>query len=270
MRYIKDLLSFFAILIKQRFIIFQLAKRDFQNKYLASYLGLVWAFFQPAVSILVMWFVVTFGFKSGPVELGMPFGVWFMCGYVPWMFINDGILGGTNSLIEYSYLIKKVYFRPSIIPVIKIITAFIIHFFFIVLTASFSIGYKFYPTIYWLQLPYYVLCAVVLILGISWFTSAVTVFIRDMGQFVGVIMQVAFWATPIIWHHSMLQGNMRYILYLNPFYYIVNGYRETFFSQMWFFEHLRLTLYFWFVAGIFFIAGAMVFSKLKPHFADVM
>ncbi len=270
MKYIKDFIGFLKVLVEQRYIILQIAKRDFQNKYLASYLGLFWAFAQPSVSMLVMWFVVTFGFKAGPVQLGMPFGIWFICGYVPWIFINEAILGGGNSLLEYSYLIKKIYFRPSIIPVIKLITALIIHGFFLLLACSFAIGYGFYPTLYWLQLPYYLLCAIVLILGISWFTSAVTVFVRDIGQFLSVAMQIIFWMTPIIWQKTMLEGNMKFIVYLNPFYYIVEGYRESFFSQMWFFEHVRLTIYFWAVTGCIFVIGALVFSRLKPHFADVL
>ncbi len=270
MKYIKDLISFIKIIIKQRYVIFQLTKRDFQNKYLASYLGLPWAFIQPAVTILVMWVVVSLGFKAGPTNTGVPFGPWLVCGLVPWFFISDSILGGTGALMEYSYLIKKIYFRPSIIPIIKILTALVIHLFFIAVLAVFAIGYGYNPGIYWLQVPYYLFATIILVLGICWFTASVTVFMRDMGQLVGVTMQIFFWVTPIIWHESMLQGKLRYMIYMNPFSYITNGYRESFFNQGWFFENLTLTIYFWCIAGFFFVFGAIIFSRLKPHFADVL
>lgn len=270
MKYFKDFISFIDTIIKQRYMIFQLTKRDFQSKYLASYLGLPWAFIQPMVSILVIWFVVSIGFKSGSVGMGVPYGPWLICGMIPWFFLSETIVSSAGSLMEYSYLIKKVYFRPSIIPVIKILTALVIHLFFIVIIGIFSIVYGYYPSIYWLQLPYYLIASIILVLGICWFNSAVTVFVRDVGQLIGVIIQMVFWATPIMWHYSMADGNLKYLVYYNPFFYIVNGYRGTFFDRVWFFNDMFQTLYFWGIAGFFFIFGAVVFSKLKPHFADVL
>jgi len=270
MKYFKDLISFFTLLVKQRYMIFQLTKRDFQSKYLASYLGLPWAFIQPGVTIAVMWFVFSVGFKTSKVDTGVVFTPWLIIGMIAWNFIIESINGATSSLLEYSFLIKKVYFRPSIIPLIKILTALIIHTFFIFIAMFFAIIYGYYPTLYWLQIFYYLLCSVVLVLGIGWLTSALNVFVRDIGQAVGVVLQLLFWSTPIFWHFSILEGNLRFLAYLNPVFYIINGYRESLFSQMWFFEHLRLTAYFWFVALFFFVFGALVFSRLKKHFADVL
>ena len=262
--------DFIFTLYKMREVLIQLTKRDFISKYIASYIGIYWAFLQPFISIFVMWFVFTFGFKPGNIESSVPFIAWLVCGMIPWFFISEAINSATRSLIDYSYLITKVNFRSSIIPIIKILTALFLHGMFIPLIMIFSVGYGFYPSIHWLQIPYYLFAALMLIMGITWFTSAVTVFLRDMEQMISVGMQLAFWATPIFWNHTMLSGKLSYIAYLNPFFYIINGYRDTFIYRKWFFEHLALTIYFWVVTFFFFIFGSLVFSRLKPHFSDVL
>jgi len=130
MKYLKAFLFFLQSMVNQRYLIQQLVKRDFQNKYLASYIGLPWAFMQPAVIILVMWFAFTYGLKIRVMESGLPFVPWLICAMVPWLFISETLITSSSSLIQYSYLIKKTSFKVGIIPLIKIFTAFIIHLFF--------------------------------------------------------------------------------------------------------------------------------------------
>jgi lipopolysaccharide transport system permease protein/teichoic acid transport system permease protein len=270
MSYIKNFYYFNKVLFQQRYIIQKLVARDFQKKYLASYLGLPWAFLQPFSIILVLWFVVSIGLRGGDLSDGTPFLPWFISGMIPWFFIKESLHNSSSSLIDYSFLIKKMYFRVGMIPLIRIMTALIIHLFLIVILLIFVVAYGFYPTIYWLQLPYYLLCSLILLVGLGWFTSALMVFVRDVKQTLDVLLTLLFWVTPIIWPYARLQGNMRLVADLNPFFYLTNGYRETLIHGKWFFENISLTLYFWFLAIFFFIMGAFIFQKLKPHFADVL
>lgn len=270
MSYFKNLFSFFLSLYHQKYVIGQLVKRDFQNKYLASYIGLPWAFIQPAVSILVIWFAFTYGLKIGKMKSGLPFAPWFICGMIPWLFISETIATASNSLIEYSYLIKKTAFKVAVIPFIKIFTSLIIHLFFIVVIAIFAIAYGFKPNIYWLQIIYLVFATFILLTGLGWLLSSITVFVRDMSPIVNVIISILFWATPIMWPYTMLVGNMKYLALLNPFFYITEGYRYAFLGNSWMFQNIQMTIFFWTTTIIIFIAGAMVFKKLSPHFADVL
>ncbi len=266
----KIFFDFIVTLYKMRQALFELTKRDFITKYIASYIGIYWAFLQPFISIFVMWFVFTFGFKPGKILDSTPFIPWLICGMIPWFFLTEAINGATRSLLDYSYLITKINFRSSIIPIIKLLTALFLHSIFLAIIVIFAVSYGYTLSYYWLQIPYYILASCVLVMGITWFTSAVTVFVRDMEQIVQVGMQLAFWATPIFWDHSMLTGKLVYIAYLNPFFYIINGYRNTFIHHKWFFEDPMLTAYFWCFSLFFFIFGALVFGRLKPHFADVL
>ena len=270
MFYLKSFFWFLLTIYRQKYVIGQLVKRDFRNKYLASYIGLPWAFIQPAMAILVIWFAMTYGLKIGIMDSGFPFAPWFICGMIPWLFIAETLSSSSGSLLEYSYLIKKTSFKVAIIPLIKIFTALIIHLFFIVVLAILAMAYGFKPDIYWLQLIYLIFAAFVLLTGLGWLISSVNVFIRDMTPIVNVVISVLFWATPIIWPYTMLTGNLKYLALFNPFFYIIEGYRYVFLEKAWMFQNIEMTIYFWVVTGIIFVAGAMVFRKLMPHFADVL
>ena len=189
---------------------------------------------------------------------------------IPWLFIGESITSSSNSLIEYSYLIKKTAFKVAIIPFIKIFTTLIIHLFFIVFLAVFAIAYGFYPNIYWIQIIYLLLATFILLTGIGWLTSSINVFVRDVGQVVNVAISILFWATPIMWPYTMLHGNMKYMALFNPFFYIIEGYRYAFLNKMWIFQNVEMTIYFWIFTLTIFFVGALVFKKLTPHFADVL
>ncbi len=261
---------FLLELIQGRRVIKQLIISDFKNKYLTSYLGFSWAFFQPLSAILVVWFAFTYGLKIGLMDNGLPFAIWFIVGMIPWNFANEAISSSTQSLIEYSFLIRKTSFRISIIPIIKIFTALIIHAVFIVILGILCILYGFKPNIYWLQVLYLVPASFVFYSGLGWLLSSLNVFVRDVGQMVSVVLAILFWATPILWPYEMLQGNMKYIALLNPFFYITEGYRYAFLKEAWIFQNVEMTIFFWVNATAFFVIGALVFRKLNPHFADII
>ena len=130
--------------------------------------------------------------------------------------------------------------------------------------------YEYVPTIYWFQIVYYLFCTVFLILGISWFTSSVVVFFRDLGQIIAMIVQFGFWLTPIFWSIKIIPEKYHSIIQYNPIHYIVEGYRDSLIYNIWFWEKPDLTMNFWVIALFLFFTGAIVFRKLRPHFADVL
>jgi lipopolysaccharide transport system permease protein/teichoic acid transport system permease protein len=270
MKHIKHFYYFLKVIFQQRYIIRKLVSHDFQKKYLATYLGLPWAFLQPAAVIFVIWFVVSIGLRGSNLIDGVPFLPWFISGMIPWFFLREGISDGSRSLIEFSFLIKKMYFRVGIIPVIKIATALLIHLFLLAVLLILVLFYGYSIDLYWLQILYYLVCSIFLVVGISWLASSLMVFIRDVKQTVEIFLTLLFWITPIMWSANHLKGNAALLAALNPFHYIVNGYRETLIYKQWFFEDLSAMLYFWSITGVLFVGGALVFTRLKPHFADVL
>lgn len=246
--------------------------QDFKSRYLSTYIGLPWAFIQPAMYIIVVWFAFTFGIRGGQNSSSdVPFAAWLISGLIPWMFISQSMTVSCSSIIQYSYLIKKTNFPVSMIPIIKILSGLIIHvilvFFMLIL---FVFYYHMTPNIYWLQIFYYQFAMLFLLSGIAWFVASVNVIIKDMAHVVNILVTMLFWATPIIWPYSKLTGDYRYIALLNPFFYITEGYRFTFVQKIWFFEYVEMNVFFWTVSIIIFIVGIITFQKLKPTFGDVL
>lgn len=253
-----------------RKIVRDLSKTDFKNKFAGSYLGVFWAFVQPIVIVTIYWFIFSVGFKSAPVD-DCPYLLWLISGICPWFFFNDALNAGTNSLYDYSYIVKKVAFKIDIIPIIKIISSAFVHLFFIALVIFVFCLHGQYPTIYTIQVLYYSLCTFVLTLGITYFTSALAVFFKDTTQIVGILLQFGMWMVPIMYSESMFDGKIKSIFFeINPIYYLVNGYRDALISGTWFWERGILTIYFWIITAMLFFIGMLVFRKLRPHFADVI
>ncbi len=257
---------------QNRRIILGLAGNDFKRRYAGSYMGAVWAFIQPLVTIGLYYFVfgtVMKGARTSGSEV--PFVLFLTCGMVPWFFFSEILSSGTHALLEYSYLVKKVVFKVSVLPIIKAVAAFFTHIFFVVLLMITSILCGYGPRLAWLQIIYYSLCTFVLALGICYTTCSIIVFVRDLGQLIGVLLQILVWATPIMWNINMIDNPVLLaILKLNPVVYIVNGYRDAFYGTGWFFQYFFSTVYFWTICAFLFGLGAVVYKRLKPHFADVL
>ena len=259
---------------QSRKLIWKLAKNDFKKRYAGSYLGIVWAMAQPVVTVLMYWIVCdkVFDTRSQLVASGVevPYVLYLTAGLVPWFYFSEAITQGTMALVEYNYLVKKVVFNISILPIIKVIAATFIHVFFVVVLLIVSIGYGYYPSIYTLQLIYYSFCLFLLVLGMSYLTCALVVFIRDLQQIINIALQIGMWATPILWSIEMLTDNMKTLFKLNPLVYIVNGYRSAIYEKVWFWEHFYSSTYFWIFTISLFCIGTLIFRKMRVHFADVL
>lgn len=257
---------------QNRHLIFSLAKNDFKTKYAGSYFGTVWAFIQPIVTICVYWFVFGLALRAGG-DRGVPFVLWLVAGLVPWFFLQDGLNGGTATMIEYNYLVKKVVFNVRILPVVKIVSALFVHGFFILILIVLYACMGYFPNLYYLQMIYYSFALTLLVLGIVYLTSSAVVFFRDLGQIIAIMLQVGIWMTPIMWSFSDLGlegGTIAKILQLNPMFYVVQGYRDSLIDRVGFWEHPWLTLYFWVFTAVVFFLGTRLFRKLQTQFADVL
>lgn len=262
-------------LFQSRSLIWKLAKNDFKKRYAGSYLGFVWAMIQPVVTVLMYWVVfdVIFKTRSEMVASGVevPYVLFLTAGLVPWFYFSEAITNGTNALLEYSYLVKKVVFNISILPIIKLIAATFMHVFFVVVLLVVAAFYGYYPNIYTTQVIYYSFCLFVLVLAMSYFSCAVVVFFKDLAQIINIALQVGMWATPILWNIGMITDDRVVTLVkLNPLVYIVNGYRNAIYGNEWFFEHFYSSTYFWIFTVTLFCISTLIFKRLKVHFADVL
>ena len=260
---------FIRLIVLQRDLIFSMAKREVATHYVGSLLGFIWTFIHPMVMIFVFWVVFSIGFRVRPIN-DVPFVVWLTAGMAAWFVFSDIISGSSHAIVGNAHLIKKTLFHSQILPIVKITSALITHSVFLAVLLGLILFQGMPWSLYFLQSLYYLFCLTVLGLGFSWAFSALNVFIRDVGQIVGVILQVGFWATPIFWDIHIMPEKIQVFFKLNPMFYIVQGYRESFIYFFPFWRHPLQTLYFWTFTGIVFFIGAYVFQKLKPQFADAL
>lgn len=265
----REISDVFYNIYHDRRLLCSLAGKDFQRRFSGTYFGAFWAVAQPMLTIIVYWIAFEYGFRSGTTS-DVPFVVWFICGIVPWLYIQEAFTMASNSFLEYSYLIKKVKFNFSILVLVKIFSALIMHLVFLGIVVIVAQLFHVAVSVYIVQIVYYLFAAVALLFGLSLITASIMVFFRDLNQIISVILLIGMWGTPIAWDLAIFDPAIHKYFQMNPFYYIIEGYRDAVIGRQWFWEKSGLTVYFWMVTLIVICIGCHVFSKLKSHFADVV
>jgi len=266
---LKSIINFCGVIYFRKGLIWEMAKRDAYQRYAGSSLGLIWSLIHPLAMMLIFWFVFGFGLKARPVE-DVPFVVWLMSGMAIWISFAEITAESTTIITNNPHLIKKMLFPSQILPIVKILSALVSHSIFLVLLLLLmwinGLGISFGA----IQFLYFYICMIALALGIGWLTAALNVFTSDVAQAVQIMLQIAFWATPIIWDLSIMPEYMRPYIQINPIYYIVQGYRDSFIVFQPFWENWRAGLYYWLFAFAALSLGGVVFQRLKPHFDDML
>ncbi|MDO4488334.1 MAG: ABC transporter permease [Eubacteriales bacterium] len=258
---------------EKKSMVLSLAKADFKKRFAGSYFGVVWMFIQPVVTVLIFFFIFQLGMKSQPPVPNTPYVIWLIPGLVPWFFFNESLQAQTNVMQEYNYLVKKVVFPVELLPLIKVISAAMVHACFVAIMLLVYLIGGFMPRISWLMILYYSFATLCLSLSVGMITSAVNVFFRDMTNLVGIVLQFGMWLAPIMYWEGMFTAErpwMGILFKLNPFYYIVAGYRDSMLTGNFPWERPMNTLYFWAVTAVLMYVGIKLFKKLKPHFSDVL
>jgi lipopolysaccharide transport system permease protein/teichoic acid transport system permease protein len=267
---LKGFFNFIGGVYANRRIIYQLVEKDIKNQYIGSFLGITWSFIHPLFFVGALWFVFSTGLRGARASGNIPFILYLLAGLFVWNFFSSCLTGGASSIKKNSYLINKMVFRVSMLPVVEILSSLVIHYIFLVLMIILYLVHGFVIDLYYLQLLYYIFAGLVLGLGLSWITSSVVLFFPDLNQIIQVVSRLGFWFTPIIWPIDRVPQKYQVFIKANPVYYLVMGYRDTLIYKVWFWEHPVITAYFWVLTLFIFALGSVLFRRLKPHFADVI
>lgn len=251
-----------------KFIIWELTKRDFKSNYVSNVLGLAWAILEPLAMMFVLWFIFTYVRTGRNTEV--PFALFLLAGLIAYDLFNKALNSATRGISKYGFLLNKVNFRAAIIPLVKIASEIMLHLIILVIVATILALSGIPITLYWLQVFYYMLAAVFLLVGITWLTSSISLFFPDIKYIITIVMRVLFFFTPIFWEIKNIPENMVIFFRLNPLYYIVKGYRDSFLYGVPFWSNWTDTAYFWGLAAVFFVIGVLVFKRLRPYFAEMV
>lgn len=265
----KSAINFFREILNNKRLIWDLAVRQFLSGTFGSSLGIAWLFIEPLFYVVIMYFFFTKALRFTPSGQA-PYLPWLMSSMSVWYFFSSCLTASPNLFKTYSYLIKRWGFNMSILPVVSLLSMIFLHFIFLaILFVVFALhGVSF--SIYWFQAAYYLFALCCLLLGLSWTLGSIGLFIQDVKNMTGIILQIGFWISPIFWDIETYPEAYRPYIRLNPLVYIMEGYRNSFLFQRSLFEHWEAALYFWSVTFVMLVIGFYSYKKLRPSFGDVI
>ncbi|MCI9246477.1 MAG: ABC transporter permease [Clostridia bacterium] len=203
--------------------------------------------------------------------IGYPFFLWLIAGVVPWFYMSDMLTAGTDTIRKYSYLVTKMKFPISTIPTFISISKFIVHLVLVGIMMVIFICMGYPPTIYILQLPFYMLMMFIFFTIWSLFASLLSSMSKDFGNLVKSMVTAVFWLSGILWNPETIKVVwVKKLLMFNPVTFLTNGFRNCFINQVWFFEQPKRLLYFAIVTMIMLILAIWAYKKLRKEVPDVL
>ena len=246
-------------------LLFVLSAYDLKCRFGKSVLGIFWAFAGPAAAIGIFYLVFQLGLRASPVE-GVPYVLWFTAAYLPWIFFSGSLETSGHSLLDYRFLIRKTAVPAHIFPLIRTISASLIHLLllFTVIAVSGGLSPRFF-----VPLLYYYSSAVLLPCDCGRNLAVLEACLEDLSSFLPVFLQFLFWTSPVLWADSaMCDPGIRLILMLNPVRYLLKGYRCCLLSGRLPAPDRKETIIFWcWTAGLL-LLGARLMKRKEIFLAD--
>ena len=255
-------MNIFKDLYKYRELLKTSVQKEIRGRYKNSFFGVLWSFLNPLLQIAVYAVIFPLIMKNNIDNY-----VVFLCaGLIPWTFFTATITQAGATFLANGNIVKKVYFPREILP-ISVVTSTLVNFLIstiiiVALSLLYGMGLSWYMLIY----PIIVLIQYIFQLGLSFIVSAITVYFRDMEHFIGIALQVLFYATPIVYAAETIPTNFQFIMKLNPMAYFINAYRSIFYyhtAPNW--GSLAIIFV---VSAIILVAGYFIFRKLQKGFAE--
>lgn len=259
-----------ARLYHQRALIGSFVKRDLLARYKGSTVGLFWSVIHPVVMLVLYTFVFSTILKVrvGAGEGTEQFALYLFCGLLPWNAFAEGLNRATGVIAEHANLIKRVIFPSEILPVYPVIAGMVNELigFGVLAGVLLATGHSLMPVL--LFLPVILFFQLVLTTGLAWIIAGTTVFVRDLGQVLGMILTLWVFLTPIFYPPSLVPQALQPLLILNPIHLLVEAYRSLILKgQMPALGPLALL---GLVSMCIGWMGLRVFGRMQPAFADVL
>lgn len=261
---------FLQNLIARRTLLFQLVRRDFEQRFIGSAIGWIWGLIHPLVLLLSWTFVFNYCLKmqvpAGEGTTSYP--LWLFAGMLPWLLFSEAVQRSASSVTEHSNLITKTVFPAEMIPVSVFLSSLASHLLGVVLIVAATGIVMNQVSVFLVLLPVYFLLIGLLAIGIGWIVASLHVFVRDTAQVVAVVLLLWFWLTPIFIAEDLFPARMRFLVVGNPFYYLVRGYRKVLLGgALPSVEDLAIVAVYGAAA---FVLGGLFFRHMKRGFADVL
>ena len=201
-----------------------LAWRDLSVRYKQTVIGVLWALIRPFLTMLV--FTVIFGrIAKLPTDGNAPYALMVFAGILPWTLFSNGLSEASNSLINNTSLISKVYFPRLIVPIATIVVAFADFLISICILVALMAWYRFLPDWRIAVLPVFTLLALFASAGPALWITSLNVRYRDFRYVIPFIVQLGLYVSPVGFSSSVVPEQWRLLYSLNPMVGVIDGFR---------------------------------------------
>ncbi|HEY3540031.1 MAG TPA: ABC transporter permease [Trinickia sp.] len=222
-------------LLRYRGFVVGSVKREFQTRYRTSMLGALWLVLQPLALIVVYTVVFSEVMKSRLPGVQSTFGysIYLCAGVLTWGLFAEIVSRAQSVFVDNANLLKKLSFPRIVLPVIVTCSAlmnfaiiFGLFLVFLIVTGNF-------PGVVFVGLVPLLLTQVLFSIGLGITLGVLNVFFRDVGQFMGILLQFWFWFTPVVYPWHALPEQVRPLIRLNPMARLIEGYQTIFVNRLW-------------------------------------
>ena len=250
------------------FLLKEMVARDVRARYAGSGLGILWAFAMPILWMLLYTGVFGLVLRVPVDRVYSTFPEFLMAGLLPWMAISEGISRSSSCLIDNAPMVKKTVFPLEMLVLSVVLAAMVnevialaVYGVYVALLGHLS------PAWLWLVVPALVLQGL-LTFGLGCIAATLTVFLRDTAHAIGIALTVAFYATPIVYPASLVPARFRPWIEANPVSALVDLYRRAFTLHA--LPPAAPLAGLAAASALTALAGAALFSRARPHFADLL
>jgi homopolymeric O-antigen transport system permease protein len=261
---------FLRNLVSKRGLLYQLVRRDFEQRFVGSAIGWVWGIIHPLVLLASWWFVFQQCLKQTlpPTAVTQNYPLFLFAGQLPWLLFAETVQRSASSVLEQGNLITKTVFPAEMIPISVFLSTLVSHLLALALLVAAAAIVLNQISLFLVLLPVYMLIIGLLAVGVGWIVASLHVFLRDTAQVVSVILTFWFWLTPILITEDQFPSWAHFLITANPLSYTVRAYRYLLLSPR--LPSARDLL----VAAAYgcaaFVCGGLFFRHMKRGFADVL
>jgi lipopolysaccharide transport system permease protein len=245
-----------------RSMLWSLVLSELRTRYKGSFLGFLWTFVNPLLTLVVYTLVF-----STIMKVSIPHYAAFMfIGLLGWNLFAQGVQSSSSVVVRQGSIVKKIYFPREILPLSVVGAALINYAFSLIILVPFLLINGLFPTVYWLFLPLILLLLALFTSGLGMLVAALNVYFRDIEHMLGIFLMLWFYLTPVVYSINMISPRYAAILKLNPVADFVMGLQSIFYEGQS--PHWKALIYGAIGAGVAFLVGAIIFYRLSRRFAE--
>jgi len=275
----KNIILIFKEIIFNLQLMWTVARYNNKAAFQGHYFGLAWEILDPLIQIGIYFFMfglmrarpdITVGMDGNTIDV--PFFAWMLIGMTAWLFMNKVILSGAQSIQKKITLVSKMQFPMSIIPGMTLASRLTSYFVTVITMVLVLFLMGFFPTLYWIQFIYYFIAMLIFVYFFTLLNSTLTMLFRDYINILRPFMRFMMFFAGVIWNIAEMPRMPNWfvrLMDLNPFSYITTGFRYTFFSRAYFWQHPETSIFFWLLVLVIALGASHLHLKYRNKFIDL-